>query len=308
MYNSKTSLSIESSQLRKIAPAAGIAMLLVMQPASANVIFETNAEIDSTSFSSSDPKGPTSLGSILSLVEDPSGTSVDFSSQAAVASAAADDTGSSAVSVNGLYTSGPNINDLYAEATFTEMFENTSKVVQNFDYSFTLNGPRLTIGDFTGFSDTSIPTIKSDYEFFVLVDNGGTIDLLDSFAELKGGNNGHNLDVGGTNPLGSTFFADSPFEFGYQFDNLADSISGTILPGDTLTIVSQISAIVETPGFETGAAAAIGDPLNLTGGGFSGELIVTPIPEASTVVMMGLGLAGVAFQLRRRSRSTSLAI
>ena len=103
----------------------------------------------------------------------------------------------------------------------------------------------------------------------------------------------------GTDPLGSTFFSDSFSVFGYQFDNLDSSITGSLAPGQTVTVEASLFASVTMPGFESGGAARIGDPLDLSAGAFSGSLTIVPVPAA--VWLFGSGLIGLIGVARRKA-------
>ena len=111
----------------------------------------------------------------------------------------------------------------------------------------------------------------------------------------------HTLGTAGTDPLGSTFFTDSNFPnniFGYQFDDLDSAVTGFLGNGDTVAIKSQLFVSLTAPGFETGGAAAIGDPLNMSSGAFSGSLSIVPVPAA--IWFFGSGLLGLVGIARRK--------
>jgi hypothetical protein len=270
-----------------------------MQPAFA-LSFQTDATRDTASGTASDPQGPATSGSLLSEVLVPlsDGGTIDFSGQG-YARAAANDTGAGAVAVDGAFFTGNLFNELTALSTLTSDVTNNTGGVVPFAYDFFLPGPRLTLADFAGLSETDDPTIRAFFDFRVSLDFGsGFLPYVVSQGELKGGLVSHTLGTAGTDPLGSTFFTDGNFPnniLGYQFDNLDSSVTGFLADGETVTVQTSLFVSLTAPGFETGGAARIGDPLDLSAGAFSGNLSIVPVPAAVWLFASGLiGLAGLA--------------
>lgn len=278
---------------------------LAIQPASA-ISFETNATRDTFSGVASDPQGPATTGSILSQVIVPpsDGTGHTFTGSDAFARGAANDTGAGAVGVDGVFFSGePTVYSLTATSVLTSELTNTTGGNVPFAYEFFLPGPVLTISDFAGMSETDDPTIRAFFDFRVSLDFGsGFVPHVISGGELTGGLVSHNLSTAGTDPLGSTFFTDINFPnniFGYRFDDLSDTITGFLPAGQTVAVQASLFVSLGAPGFETGGAAAIGDPLDLSSGAFSGSLNIVPIPPA--VWLFGTGLIGLFGMARRKA-------
>ena len=279
---------------------------LAFQPAHAVLSFETNATRDTTSGTASDPQGPATTGSILSEVIVPGSDGVDiFFSGDAYARGAADDTGAGAVAVDGAFFSGsPALNSLTATSILTSEITNTTGGMASFSYDFFLPGPRLTIADFAGMSDANNPTIEVFFDFRVLLDYGSGFGPASIVSQgiLRGGIVSHTLDTAGTNVLGSTFFSDPTFPnniFGYQFDGLNGTLTGLLADGATVGVKSEMFVRLMAPGFETGGAASIGDPLDLSTGAFSGTLSMVPVPAA--VWLFGSGLIGLIGLARRKA-------
>ena len=92
-------------------------------------------------------------------------------------------------------------------------------------------------------------------------------------ANLIGGFVSHVLVEGGTS-LSPTFVPGSSI-FGYDFQPYADVLNlGSFNPGETVTVEYEMRVSVDTPGFEAGGRAQIGDPFDLDGTpGFSGTFI-----------------------------------
>ena len=277
-------------------------IVIAIQPVHA-LSFETNATRDTASGSASDPQGPATTGSIRSEVIVPSsdGNDIYFSGDG-YARGAADDTSAGAVDVNGVFFSGePTLYSVNATSILTSSITNTTGGVVPFAYDFFLPGPRLTLSDFAGMSDTSDPTIEVFFDFRVLLDFGSGFGPASVVSQgiLRGGMVSHALDTAGTDPLGSTFFADPAFGgnniFGYQFDDLDSTVTGFLADGATVGVKSEMFVRLRAPGFETGGAASIGDPLNLAAGAFSGSLSIVPVPAAAWLFGSGLlGLIGIA--------------
>ena len=152
-------------------------------------------------------------------------------------------------------------------------------------------------------SDLVDPTIEVFFDFRVSLDFGsGFLPHVVSQGILTGGIVSHTLGTAGTDPLGSTFFTDSTFPnniFGYQFDDLNGSVTGLLADGATVTAKSHMFVRLMAPGFETGGAASIGDPLDLSAGAFSGSFSVVPVPAA--VWLFGSGLIGLVGLARRKA-------
>ena len=121
--------------------------------------------------------------------------------------------------------------------------------------------------------------------------DGPTIGLI-------GGIVGHTLGTAGTDPLNSTYFGAGPNIFGYQFDNLDSLITGFLDDGETVVVTASLFVSLDAPGFETGGAAIIGDPLDLSAGAFSASLSMVPVPAA--VWLFGSGLLGLIGIARRK--------
>ncbi len=269
-------------------------IIVAMQPVYA-LSFETDAIRDTASGSASDPQGPATTGSIQSEVIVPFSDGGDISGGGnAFARGAADDTGAGAVAVDGLfYSGGPTLSSLTGTSILTsELTNNTGELVP-FSYDFFLPGPRLTLADGAGISETDDPTTRAFFDFRVSLDFGsGFTPHLVSQGELKGGSTSHALGTAGTDPLGSTFFGDFG-TFGYQFDDMNSAVTGFLADGQTVTAKSQLFVSLDAPGFETGGAASIGDPLNLSAGAFSGSFSIVPVPAAAWLfgsALLGLGV------------------
>lgn len=277
-----------------------------VQPAFALSSFETNATRDSASGTASDPRGPVSTGSLFSEVLLPfsDGSDIVFSGQG-YARGAANDTGAGAVGVNGAFFSGSlALNSLTASSILTSQITNNTGGAVPFAYDYFMPGPTLTLSDFAGMSDLVDPTITVFFDFRISLDFGsGYLPRVVSQGQLKGGYVSHTLGTDGTDPLGSTFFINGTFPnnvFGYQFDDLDGMITGSLLDGQTVSVKSSLFVSVMAPGFETGGAARIGDPLDLSAGAFSGSLNIVPVPPA--VWLFGSGLIGLIGLARRRNR------
>lgn len=171
-----------------------------------------------------------------------------------------------------------------------------------FAYDFFLPGPTLTISDFAGLSDSDPNTIRAFFDFRIQLDFGsGFVNNVVSQGELVGGIVNHTLGTAGTDPLNSTFFVDGSYPnniFGYQFDDLNGSVTGFLPDGQKVAAKTSLFVSLTAPGFETGGAATIGDPLDLSSGAFSGSLSIVPVPAAAW--LFGSGLLGLIGMARRK--------
>ena len=290
----------KSRLLDAMCAALCVLFTTAIQPAYAVSSFSTDATRDTASGTDSDPQGPATTGSILSevLVPFSDGGDISFSGQG-YARGAANETGAGAVAVDGVFFNGdPTLNVLTATSILTSEVTNTTGGVVPFSYDFFLPGPRLTIADFAGMAGTNDPTIEVFFDFRVSLDFGsGFLPHVASQGILTGGIVSHTLDTAGTDPLGSTLFG-SGSVFGYQFDNLDGAVTGFLADGATVAAKSEMFVRLRAPGFETGGAAAIGDPLDLSSGAFSGSLSIVPVPAA--VWLFGSGLLGLIGIARRK--------
>ena len=289
------------------ASLASLAALVTLsiQPAFAVSSFETNATRDTFSGTASDPQGPTTTGSLLSEVLLPfsDGNDIVFSGQG-YARGAANDAGAGAVGVNGVFFSGdPTVYSMTATSILISEATNTTGGVVPFSYDFFLPGPTLTISDFAGLSDTDVPTIEVFFDFRVSLDFGSGFGPASVVSQgiLRGGIVSHFVDSDGTDPLGRTFFTDATYPtnvFGYQFDDLNGSVTGFLADGATVGVKSEMFVRLLAPGFESGGAAQIGDPLDLSAGAFSGSLTIVPVPAA--IWLFGTGMLGLIGLARRK--------
>ena len=286
--------------------SASFALLaLCVQPVLAVTIL-TEAERITASGSAIDTQGPATSGSLFSEVLDPDGLDISFTGSA-YARAAANVNGTGAVTADGVFASGSAADNIMTGLSIlTSEFTNNTGGIAPFEYSFFLPGPRLTIADFAGLSASDPSTINVFFDFRVSMDFGsGFLPQVVSQGLLTGGIIEFVLDTAGTNPLGSAFFVDSASPnniFGYQFDDFSGSVSGILADGEAVAVQSQLFVQVSAPGFETGGAASIGDPLNLGAGAFTGSFGVVPVPAA--VWLFGSGLIGLIAVARRKSPAT----
>jgi len=275
--------------------------MIAMQPAFAVSSFETNAMRDTTSGLVSDPQGPTTYGTITSQVLVPGDEGYNaLIGGNAFARSAAYEAGASAVAVNGFFFNGdPTLSSLTGTSIQTSELTNSTGGQIAFSYDFFMPGPRLTLIDAAGMSETDNLAIRSFFDFRVSMDFGnGFLPSVISQGELKGGQNSHSLGTAGTDPLGNMFFGNAIF-FGYQFDDLESAVSGFLADGETVTVKSQLFVSLSAPGFETGGAASIGDPRIVSVDGFSGSLNVIPVPAA--VWFFGSGVIGLIGIARRKA-------
>jgi len=225
--------------------------------------------------------------SLLSEAVDPD---TFFGADPAVARAAMNESGVGSVAVSGIWADGSSSKTtLSAVATWSDTYTNTSSAAQSVRYDFSIDPADLRIFDFAGVSDASPDAMRASYSVNIL-HNGSSV--FSSDATLIGGGNGHVLERNGTD-FGSTFVSNPFFTvIGYTFDAYVGSLDlGILAVGESLDIGYEIRAEVTSPGFETGAAASIGDPNNLSGSGLAGA-IVANVPTGTVSVPGSLWLIG----------------
>lgn len=289
-------------RLRSILPSAGLMLLLApaLVPGSAAAVtitgttITTFAESVGPTGSTTDAKGPVGSGSLLSSVVDPTGSLRDFSGPA-YADAGQSVGGFAAVGAEGAYADGSARHTLTATTTWEQTASITGGSAEALSVLLKITPGQLALIDFAGLAATDPERMMASYDIALDV-NGTTV--FDSGALLEGGLVSHVLTETGTS-LGASFFQDAAFPnnvFGYDFGALLTSVSiGTFNPGENLTITYTMTVNVDTPGFETGGAALIGDPLDLSAGN---AVEITLVPEPG-LALLGLVALLAAARARR---------
>jgi hypothetical protein len=198
------------------------------------------------------------------------------------------------------------VDELHAKTTWSQTVVNQSGVGQSYAFNFHIApGGILAGSDNTGLWLSS--PLQASYNIEILLDN--TV-IWNSAAALRVGKDGgtwhDDLTLTGTK-LGRTYSeelnpADAYFGAwgaGYTFGGYDDVLDlGTLANNGSFTLTYLMEVRVAGPMFESGAYAAFGDPLNLSGGGMIGEVTPVPEPEIYALLLAGLGLIGWASRRR----------
>lgn len=207
--------------------------------------------------------------------------------------------------------------NLEASGTFLQNVINNSSATESVSIDFLIPGPTIQFGGQVGNNfpigadparditatvslrmlttltrpdGSSIETVHLDYGMRTFRDPAGVLNVLPS------------RDAAGLTRVEELGF------FSFQLPDLqrSDFDLGLIGPGDTLTFSYDYFTQASTGFGEIGIFAAIGDPFNLStsGGNFNiqvgDSLPPNPVPEPTTMLLLGTGLAGIGAIRKRR--------
>ena len=282
---------------------------LVVSPAFA-ISLSTSTSISQTPGPFSPPLGApvtdadsAAAGYIASTSTVPStfGTNIDFGgSPYAFAEAgdlgAPETTRESGVEIDGWMYDGADLWAFEAVADTSITVVNTTGGNAAFTFDYYLNAFGLFLSDFSAGG----PIASVGFEFSLFIDGApelsGTASLYGGTASSSGLLiNGHwpspVLTIDPNYPGGNIY--------GYLFDPLSDTIDlGILADGASVTVDTHMRAYLETPGYEIGGRFA--------GGAYEGTVTVDPlgppIPEPTSLVLLGLGCLGLAGRQYRTKR------
>ncbi|NNF06037.1 MAG: hypothetical protein HKN21_04700 [Candidatus Eisenbacteria bacterium] len=255
--------------MKKLATSlvAVLALGLSVSAVSAQTV-SSNVEGLNDGVLTSDPQGPsaTAVTSALTFIDT---FTIDFSGDGFGRAVQRPD-GIGAVVADALFANGQTGQYVEATTCWEETATNTSGAAQDYEFSFLITPPSLRVGDFAGASDLNPNRPEISFEATILV-NGSV--AFTAQAELLGGTVSHVLNETGTSL--SPVFVGPGSVFGYDFSPYADVLNlGSVPNGGSVTVKYIMKARVDTPGFELGGRAQIGDPFDLDGTpGFTGELM-----------------------------------
>ncbi len=282
-----------------------LAMALVVVPASALTI-ETDANYEVLHDflgpqSDSDGPNTASSGSVQSVVsfggfglettssgEGPSPVEEEITSFGD-ANAFAEESGRLAAS-GFLFSQGDvSSMDFHSTTSWSDVFTNTTGGNAIFDFDFNFTGGRLELDGDGGMAMFSLD---------ILLDGSSIWNRTASLTRdpFLGTNV---LDAGG---LDNLVFGSGNYTAAF-FDPFSGNLNlGSFGNGDSFELTYVIETWVSTNGKFAYGGAAVGDPF---GGGFSGTLNAptnAPVPEPTTMALLGMGIAGLgARRLRKKN-------
>jgi hypothetical protein len=280
---------------KKLAVTIGVTALSLTINTSiyaATISVNTSAGIVGGSIDSNSQSA--SSGSLSSTSTDVGGSGLDFNG-AAIARAAANINGQTAVSAEGVYACGICNFELVANSLFETGFTNNSAGAVNFTYDFFISGPSVELVDFANITELAGLVMHTEANV-IMSTTGGANDSFFAMLDLTGGDASHTVNaVGGT----ESFFTTTD-GFGYSMGNLTGSFSGMLAAGESVTFETSLLASVVGPGFEVGGRASIGDPNNLTITPVNTLTVVSAVPVPAAIWLFGSGLIGLIGFARRK--------
>ena len=169
--------------------------------------------------------------------------------------------------------------DFHASSSWSDTITNNSGSAQGYTFDFFFAGGYLDLGGTGGMSMFSLDILL----------NGNSI--WDASASLSGDPSGGSvtLDDGG---LSHTVYDGLPYYYYVGFDPFSGSLDlGVFNDGESFDITYNLDVWVNSTSQLSYAAAAVGDPFS-----------TNPIPEPTTMALLGMGLAGIGVRRMRRSR------
>lgn len=201
--------------------------------------------------------------------------------------------------------------------THTAVITNNESFAQNIDFSFLINAGEIDHGSSSIYNSSS-DYVRSGYIADISV-NGSS--LWQSAGESQAHLGGFNLALSGASlngTVGDDTWLNGPAGT-YKWGDYASSTSiGFLNPGQSLTLTYSLTAYVnehfEQEGYAYTPKASIGDPFGFNGTPVfaASNFITSPadnnstkVPEPANTLLLGAGLAALAFR-RRKARKTAV--
>lgn len=247
--------------MRSFALSFALIALLGGSGAATAATIQATAEGTIYGITKRDAPAPARSGEVLAAVRFSEGRGVTFEDSCRALAAQTTDGVAASLAECFNHDLAKTDNTLDARTSWDSIVTNTSNRTLHYVYQFRIKGIELALVDLGMRTDQTPLAPSAEYGVEVRLD--GNI-LFESHGLLFGGAGSHVLQEAGTD-LGGSFFQQGAL-LGYRFPTFDGTFSlGFLEPGEDLHVRATLVARTRTRLENTGAAAMIGDPLDMKG-------------------------------------------